>query len=290
MGGEVNDMILDRRGLLAAGALLALATAVPSWARASVSPEVIDLTVSAKRSTKLCIWRPRKVRGVAIFSTGQGSWPERYAPLLIDLLTKNGFAVLSPVHVDSMHYPDREAFTAQQGFFERVADMRATSAQAAALFPGKPVIAVGHSYGSLIALGLGGALDFVHMRDESVKAVLCFSSPGKIPGLVRPGAFATLAVPTLLVTGTNDTVPTFVSDPADHLFPIESAPPGARYALVVGGADHVLVATPNSFAHARPLVTDFVEAYGLGDRPALARLAHFTPLAGDRYIDRGKPA
>lgn len=282
-------LTINRRGLLAGTLMLAAATALPPPAfAAGRAPafETVDLQVSATRATRLMIWRPRHVRGVALLSTGQGSWPERYAPLLVQLLVAHGLAVLAPVHVDSMHYADREKFGPQAGFFERIADLRATSKQAAALFPGKPVIAVGHSYGSLMALGLGGALSYINMRDPLVKAALCFSSPGKIPQLIQPKAYATLAVPTMLITGTADTVPEFVVDPANHLFPIESAPPGARFAFVVAGADHRLVADPASFAHVRKLVSDFLEAYAFDDAAARSRLARFRPAAGDRFIDR----
>ena len=71
-------------------------------------------------------------------------------------------------------------------------------------------------------------------------------------------------MPVAIVTGTDDKVPGFVTDPADHLFPAQTAPT-ASYALNVAGADHVLVASP-TFARAWPAARLFVEGYGLGDR------------------------
>lgn len=279
-------MMIDRRGVLVGGTLLALAAAVPAWAKLPVGPETVDLPISATRSTKLVIWRPEQLRGVAVLSTGHGSWPERYAQLAA-LLTANGLAVLAPVHVDSMHYPDRDKFTMQASFGERLADMAATAGYAAKAFSGVPVMAVGHSFGTLVALCLGGSLDYIgKFRNPAVQAVLGFSTPGKIPGLIRPNAYATLAVPALIVTGTKDVVPTFVTDPADHLFPIESAPAGDRFALVVEGADHGLVADPATFAHAKGAVVDFVRGYGLGKANARASLAAYQPMPGDRFVSR----
>jgi hypothetical protein len=77
---------------------------------------------------------------------------------------------------------------------------------------------------------------------RAVKAVLASRRRGKIPGLIQPSAYQALAVPTMIVTGTADLVPGLVTDPADHLFPIESAPAGGKYALVVDASDHKLVA------------------------------------------------
>jgi hypothetical protein len=284
-------MLLDRRTLLkGACALGGLALLPPGLVRAALAgPEVVDLAVSADRSTKLSIWRPAGTpRGVLLFSTGQGSWPERY-DAMIGALVADGYAVLGPLHVDSIHHPDREKFTAQAGFFARVADMKATSAHAAKTFPGVPVAAMGHSYGSLIALGMGGALaNLLPLRDASVSAVLAFSSPGAIPGLVRPGAYASLAVPAMLVTGNKDVVEGFVANPADHLLPIETSPVGGKYALVVAGADHKLVAeagTPG-FTRARLAASYFLEAYVPPNAAAKARLAAMPVAPGDRFIVR----
>ena len=284
-------MRIDRRFLLGAGGALALAPFFPAIAAdTKVVAQTVDLAVSATRTTTMAIWRPAVVRGVALFSTGHGSAPEKYGQLA-DLLTANGFAVLAPLHVDSRRHPDRAKFGMMNGFFERFADLRAASAYADTQFPGVPTIAVGHSFGSLIALCLGGALPYIgKLRNPAVKAVLCFLTPGKIPNLVQPTAYATLDVPTLLVTGTKDVVPGWATDPADHLYPIESAPAGDKFALVVTGADHDLVEQEATFARAAPAVTHFVRGYGLGDVAARRRLKAFRAAAGDRFIDREQAA
>ena len=116
--------------------------------------------------------------------------------------------------------------------------------------------------------------------------LIAFSSPGKIPGLIQPSAYASLVVPALIVTGTKDLVPGFVTDPTDHLFPIESAPAGAKYGLVVADGEHKLVDDAVGFARAAPAVSAFVEAYGLDDAAARTRLKAFKAAPGDRFIVR----
>lgn len=285
MGAQI--VRIDRRFLLGAGGALALAPFFPAIAaETKVAPETVDLAVSATRSTKLTVWRPAKPKGVVLFSTGHGSWPERYA-LLVDLLTASGFAVFAPLHVDSMHYPDRAKFSPQAGFSERLADMKATSGYANAALPGLPVIAVGHSFGTLIALCLGGSLGyFGNFRNPAVKAVLGFSTPGKIPGLVQPSAYATLAVPTFVITGTKDVVPTFAENPADHLFPIESSPVGGKFAIVLNGADHGLVADSAQLARVQAPVKDFLAGYAFDRNSGKNALARYKAAGGDTFIVR----
>jgi predicted dienelactone hydrolase len=68
-------------------------------------------------------WVPAKVKGVVLFSTGHGSWPEKY-DAIASAWKAAGFAVIAPVHVDSMHYPDRDKFPRQASFGERIADLK----------------------------------------------------------------------------------------------------------------------------------------------------------------------
>lgn len=278
-------MTIDRRSLIGAAGALALLPWLPAMAaEPRIVPVTVDLAVSPTRSTRLVAWRPARPTGVVLFSTGHGSWPERYT-LLINLLTAAGFAVFAPVHVDSMHYPEREKFTMQASFPERLADMKAMSAYARGALPGLPMIAAGHSFGTLIALCLGGALGNIGpFRDPAVKAVLGFSTPGKIPGLIQPTAYASLAVPTLIVTGDKDVVPVFVTDPADHLFPIRSSPPANKFGLVVAGADHQLVAEATPFARAAVPVRDFIAGYGLGLAKSRTALVRYKAKGGDTFI------
>ena len=290
MGAQVT---IDRRRALVGGGALALALAVPGFAATGLAaPRVIPLAVSATRTTSLVVWSPSHPRGVALFSTGLGSWPERYTRLTA-LLLDEGFAVLAPIHVDSMHYPDRARFTTRQSFGERLADGRATAAWAAASYPGLPLIAAGHSFGSLIALCEGGALATIApFRLPAVKAALAFSTPGRIPSLIGAQAYASTAVPLMVVTGSADRLPAdidYPSVPADHLLPAQTTA-HRGYALVVDGGDHHLVDDAAGFARAATPVRLFVEAYGLDDRRARRRLDRWRPHGRDRWIARKEAA
>lgn len=243
---------------------------VPAAAALAAPTQVLPLQVSPERATTMAVWEPAQVRGVVLFSTGHGAWPERYERLL-QSWSDAGFVVLAPLHVDSMKYPERDRFTLQQSLGERFADMRATSAYAVAHWPGVPVAAAGHSLGTLISATLGGALDKLGpLRDPSVVAVLGFSSPGKIPGLIGPDSYASLAVPLLLVSGDKDVVPGFVTNPQDHIYAVETAPAGDKTAVVLVGGDHNLVGgEPEAlFMRAQQLGTAFLRAQLLDDRRA----------------------
>ena len=278
------DMI-DRRALVLGGLAVA---AWPVSARAAgpiARATIVDLPVGS-RSTKLFVWAPAKPRGGALFSHGHGSWPERYATV-VSALNADGWAVLAPVHVDSMRYPERDKFTLQQGFPERLADMAAVSAYARKGFRDLPVVAVGHSFGTLTALCLGGALAGLGpFRDPTVRAVLGFSTPGRVPGLIGPDAYATVATPLMIVTGTEDRVPGFVTNPADHLFPTEMSH-GDRYSLVLAQGGHDLIGgAGGQLTRATPAARLFLDGYGLGKARSRAALARWTASRGDMFDAR----
>lgn len=250
----------------------------------------VPLQVSSQRTTSMAVWEPEVVRGVVLFSHGHGAWPERYDALL-RTWRDAGFAVVAPLHVDSMKHPEREKFSMQQGFGERLADMKAASAYAAMHWPGVNMAAAGHSYGTLVSLALGGALaELAPLRDPRVVAVLGYSSPGRIPGLVTPSSYASVAVPVLLVTGDKDLVPGFVGDPRDHLYPVETAPSGKKYAVVLAGGDHNLIGgQPEAlYRRARDLGTAFLEAEVLEDADAARMLSAdaAAPADAERWIRR----
>lgn len=279
-----GDLVRRSKIAWAAGLLLAVA-ATPSAAQPTGQ---VPLTVSATRATTLVTWVPKHVKGVILFSTGHGSWPERY-DAVVSAWQKAGFAVIAPVHVDSMHYPDREKFSREASFGERIADLRAASAYGAKTWPGRPVVAAGHSFGTLTALCLGGGLASLgNFRDPSVKAVLGFSSPGRIPGLIGPDAYADDRVPMLLVTGDRDLVPGLVTDWHDHLLPVQSAPAGDKFGVVYAGADHEFIGRPDdaNFISAAAISTDFLRAYGLSDAKARGRLMKISDTAMTTWTRR----
>lgn len=269
-------------------AMAVCALLLVSAASAFAAPtEVAPLQVSPDRATTMAVWRPAQVRGVVLFSSGHGAWPERYERLL-QSWADAGFVVLAPLHVDSVKYPEREKFSLQQSLGERFADMRAASNYAAAHWSGVPVAAAGHSLGTLISAALGGALATLGpLRDPTVVAVLGFSSPGKIPGLIGPESYASLSVPLLLVTGDKDMVPGFVTNPADHIYAVETAPSGDKTAVVLSGGDHNLIGgEPEAlFVRAQQLGTAFLRAELLGNASARELLAG-PPADGEQWLRR----
>lgn len=243
---------------------------------AFTAPAVRTLTVTAQpgRTVDLAILQPTVVRGVVLFGHGQGGDISRY-PQLTDALTRAGWLVIAPTHVDSMLYPRRAAFDQKAGFAARVADVAAAARTAREIAPGKPIVAVGHSYGALLAAMQGGALGaMIPARDPGVRAVLAFSTPGRIPGLITPQSFSTLAVPTMVVTGDADIVPGFIPEWTQHLAMFDGAAPGDKYALIVRGGGHMLAINQadKSATDAVADGLDFLAAYGLNDARAKARL------------------
>jgi dienelactone hydrolase len=281
---------MNRRDVLGCGAaLLAGGLGRPLLAQTAAEPEVIDLQVG-ERTTKLSIWQPAKApAGVLIFSAGGGMSPDHYRAIFATFVA-DGYAVFAPLHVDAREHPDHERYTLQTAFGERIADMGATYAEAARRYPGVPVAAVGHSYGSLIALCLGGALDYVspQFRNPAVGAVLAFSSPGRIPGLIQPNAFAKVEVPVLMVTGTADIQTGFFDDPAQHLLPIETSPARDKFALVLKGGEHFLITRPGTphYAAASRAAELFLAAYVAKQPGGVAALRAMTVAPENRWIVR----
>lgn len=271
-------MTVTRRGLM----LLATASAAACATRSDpVTPRAVEthsIVVDGRQAT-VRVWRPATTRGVVLFSHGGGADPGVYAPLA-SAWSEAGFLVLAPVHVDSAANPDRARYNLQTAFAPRIADMRAISAMAAREAPGRPVLAAGHSYGSVFAAMTGGGLaDRGGVRDPSVRAVAMLSSPGVFPGLITEQAYAGVATPLLVMTGDLDTVPGMVPDWRAHLRPFESSPTGEKIALIRKGGDHTFgLRDPSSPAVRDAIATTllFFRAHGLGDagaRRALGRLA-----------------
>lgn len=246
-------MSIHRRTLMLGGfSLLALYALQPSPLMAldglppsppdpaSVGAMLGHILLDDGRSVDLWSWLPRRrSRGTIIFSHGAASAPWKYERL-IRRWVEAGYTVHAPLHVDSTDHPDHDRFAPSASWPARIADMRALADRHGAA----GYVAAGHSYGGLMALALGGASPVTPadvqgaLRDARVQAVIAFSPPGPIPGFAEPAAFATLAVPALIQTGTAD-VPPGATDWRGHLAAWEAPPAGNhRYALVLEGVDH----------------------------------------------------
>ena len=153
--------------LLASFALQACAAPmVASSSNVSAMPVPRHVTLPvAGRTVDVSIFDPIGEPSAAIFlSHGAGSSPEGLMPLIAGL-QKAGFVVFAPLHGDSLKIPEAERQDLQSAFMSRTAELQAVSALAKSTYPDLPLGGVGHSYGSLIALMGGGALDpMIHAR------------------------------------------------------------------------------------------------------------------------------
>lgn len=247
--------------------------AAPVASTQDVSMKPVELTAPDGRSVALYVTAPARPRGVILFSHGGGSTPLA-TPKLTAALLADGYAVLAPLHTDSLSLPAERRTNLQAALTTRVADQKLAASYAAQRFAGLPVGAVGFSYGSLIALMSAGAVPVVPAAVSAVKAVVMFSSPGPIGPLTgAPNAFSAVTAPTLLVTGTADTVPGMVPNPASHLLYFDQLPAGGRMALLVNGATHSFPKGEEvGFEGAITVVRMFLAAEVLGDVKADARL------------------
>lgn len=269
----MTERFLHRRALLTGAVALALApTLAPTLAQAAATTTTITV---GDRELALSVFRPAAPKGVVVFSHGAGGSPEAYVALL-ETWSQAGFLVVAPLHVDSLKHPRKAEYNMRSAFPLRIADVGAAAGWAASLAPGLPLAYAGHSYGALTSQMRGGALEaMIPARDPNAKAVLCFSSPGSIPGLMGPTTFQTLNLPTLMLTGEQDVVPGMAPNWRDHLRAVEESPAGDKYAWIGKSVDHGLAHHPEhpAFPEASALSVTFLKAHLLGDAAAKAALA-----------------
>lgn len=251
-----------------APALHAQSAALPAVARAI--DEVVPVSGPDGRTVDILIVASAQPKGVLLVSHGGNSSPAAMRAVF-DQAASEGFAVVAPTHTDSLSLAAERRTDLQGAFATRIADMQVAAGLVAQRFPGLPIGALGYSYGSLTALiAAGGLSPMIPGEVPGLKAAVMFSSPGPIAGLTdMPGAFAAVDVPVLLVTGTADTVPGFVSDPARHLVYFDSLPAGDRTALVVKDATHLFLAGREpGMEEVAPLVLDFLRGRVLDEEAA----------------------
>lgn len=284
-------LLHDRRSILKAGGF-ALAAACASIATAS-APTKIVLTTKTGRAISVTRWRPagKRRRVPVLFSHGALSSPAHY-DLLIDPWVTAGYEIWAPLHVDSTDHPDRTAFAGPKGWAARMEDMHVLADHVGA----RRYIAAGHSFGGLVALTLGGASPVSPpgwsgpLSDTRTSAVVAFSPPGPMPGLVEPGCYASIAVPAFIQTGTTDlpyTPPGTPKEPESwrkHLLAYEEPRAGGgRYALILDGVDHYFGGAICNFDRPGPRKTSeasqaaqiaalFMTAQEHGDASARSRL------------------
>jgi alpha-beta hydrolase superfamily lysophospholipase len=258
-----------------APALAQTAAAAAPAAAPAIAASHVELTAPGGRVIDLSVWQAADERGVVVFSHGFNGSPAAYSRIL-SAWVADGFTVVAPLHVDSLRHPDHARYDNQAAFTTRLVDLAVTRGFVRGAHAGKPIIAAGHSFGSLMSLIEGGAVTVAGPhRDPDVRAVIAFSSAGDLPGVILPDTYADLRTPTLMITGDADLVEGYVTDWRAHRGPFDRSPPGDKMLLVFAGADHSLVrsADADDFDMIVRTTTDWLEAYGLDDAAARDRLA-----------------
>lgn len=241
---------------------------------AAIEPTHVVVPGTARRAIDLSVWTAPDARAVVVFSHGYNADAAAYDRIL-SRWAAAGFTVVAPLHVDSLRHPQHDRYDRQSGFATRIEDLAIARGFVAAAYPGLPLIAAGHSFGSLMSLMEGGAVTAAGpTADPAVKAVVAFSTAGNVPGLVTPGTWAAVDRPLLMITGDNDKVPGFVTDWRDHRAPYDLGAAGGKMLMIFDGADHELVADASAgdFDLIVGATTDFMSAYALNDASARSRL------------------
>ena len=273
--------------------LLAFGTAAPVLAQAApaavaapnpfvAAASHVELPAPDGRKIDVSVWQAADERGVVIFSHGFGGSPASYRRILAQWVDE-GFTVVAPLHVDSARHPARASYDGQAAFTTRIVDRATVRGFVHQTHAGKPLIAAGHSFGSLMSLIEAGAVTVAGpLGDPDVKAVVAFSSAGDLAGVIGPDTYAALKTPTLMITGDADLVEGYVTDWHAHRSPFDRAAPGDKMLLVFEGGDHSLVANADQpdFDLIVQASTDFMKSYGLGEAAARARLDALSAPAG----------
>lgn len=154
----------------------------------------------------------------------------------------------------------------------------------------------GHSFGAQTTLAISGAryAGQASMADPRVKAAIAFS-PQPAKGQSDQAAFGGIRIPFFTVTGTKDSMVLLSGVTAsDRVRPYEAMPRGAKYLLVIDGANHMMLGGQQMRmrnggppADMERTVTEatilFWRATLTGDAGARAALGAFVPAKGDRF-------
>ncbi len=159
----------------------------------------------------------------------------------------------------------------------------------------------GHSFGAITTEAVSGQTlpdGRALFADRRIKAAIIFSPSSPLAGTPKD-AFSAVKIPWMLMTGTNDVVPSLgAADMKSRLAVFPALPPGDKYELVLDRAEHSIFtdrALPNDTEKRNPnhhrvilaLSTAFWDAYLRGDPAAKAWLDGDGPKTvlekGDRW-------
>lgn len=255
---------------------LVLAAALSLAAPAAAEPSHVGPIPVGDRQVEVSVWEPEgDWRGVILFGHGFNGNPDAYDRLLTGW-AEAGYLVYAPLFVDSLKHPDHAAYTPQTATQARIETLMTLRGMFVAHHEDLPVILAGHSFGSMMSLLGGGATSLAGTLDGlPVAGVIAFSSAGALPQFLGTDPYAGLDVPMLMITGTADTVPGFVTDWHDHRLPFDTSVAGDKYLAILDGADHnvAALAEPRDAASLSLLTRLFLDAYAGGDAGARATLA-----------------
>ena len=215
-----------------------------------------------------------------VFSHGNGSVPENYAPLL-SALARAGFVVAAPAYplsnsaapgggqpLDLANQPRDASFV-----IDRVLAESRQSTWMHGLIDPRRIGAAGHSLGGMTTYAL--ALNTC-CRDARVKAAEVID--GVAAGFPAAGYFVGMDTPLLIIHGDHDT--TLPYSLGQHAYASANAP---KYFVTIIGGTHSGAAHGGTTADERALTAatiDFFDLYLRSDRAAQGRLGHDAQRAG----------
>ncbi len=176
---------------------------------------------------------------VVAFSHGAFAAPSRYRAML-DSIAAAGYVIVAPTHVDSelmkSDKPPSQAFVWQS----RNEDMALALAATPNNSDKRRRAAMGHSYGALIAQVAAGAVaaNAPPSPLRPPQALVAWSPPGPMPGLIDARGWSSIGTAALTITGTADILPGFINQWELHRIAHDQTPPGARWLWVGQGIDH----------------------------------------------------
>ncbi len=256
-------MIIDRRGLLTAGAgVIAAPTlaqaATPAAAAMSRGWDGMDVPMKRQDGSPMVVrivfpTAPKGPAPLIAFSHGALSNGGSY-DAVIGPWAERGYVVAAPTHQDSETLPKSGLTPAQQNSARvwEIQSMLDSAGEIADLLKPRGVsldpelrAVAGHSYGGMISAIFGGAVwtgadGALQAKPNRLKAIVALSPPGRMLPSIDGTQFKSLDGPILVTSGTKD-IPLMPGAAwADHLIPYETSKAAPAYALVGEDVDHYL--------------------------------------------------
>lgn len=187
------------------------------------------------------------------FSHGALAAPDRYRRML-EPIAAAGYIVVAPMHLESEEFEHEVDPSPPQIWYTRVEDMEIALNPPQSLIAkiegmhyfidGRYRIAMGHSFGALIAQLAGGARGYypdgkqIAFEGPRPAGTVAWSPPGVMPGKIEADGWATLSGQAMVLTGTQDVLSQVRKEWEWHLEGYEAIPPGRKTLWIGDGIDH----------------------------------------------------